>query len=58
LIPSKKLRIQKKMARSPMWGRAVSLKSFNTRSGHNEPAHPMMVMMAGAVQNELHEITE
>jgi len=42
-----------------MWGRAVSLKSFNTRSGHNEPAHPMMmVMMAGAVQNELHEIKE
>jgi hypothetical protein len=41
-----------------MWGRAVSLKSF-TRSGHNEPAHPMvMVMVAGAGQNELHETTE
>jgi hypothetical protein len=41
-----------------VWGRAVSLKSFNTRSGHNEPAHPVMVMMAGAVQNEVHETTE
>jgi hypothetical protein len=57
LIPSKRPRKQK-TARSPVWGRAVSLKSFNTRSGHNEPAHPMMVMMAGAVQNELHETKE
>jgi hypothetical protein len=52
------LKSKNKTARSPVWERAVTLKSFNTRSGHNETAHPMMmVMLAGAVENDVHETT-